>query len=263
MTLTDWNPTDYLKFDNERSRAAVDLAARIALDAPKRVIDLGCGPGNSTKVLRRRWPDARIIGLDHSETMIEAARRNFPHQEWICGDINALSWQQDFDVVFSNAALQWIPDHGPLIDQLYRHVAPAGALAFQIPSADGPRVRTLIDAIAKDGGWSGSMDGPLNALTMMPPSFYYDRLAHQADRLDLWETEYLHVLDGPEAVVDWISSTGLRPYLACLEPEREQPRFLEALQERVREAYPRQGDGKVLFPFKRTFVIAYQSATRQ
>lgn len=256
--MASWNPGEYMRFGDERTRPSVDLAARIAIDSPARVIDLGCGPGNSTRVLRARWPQAQIIGLDSSSDMIEAARADEPDQEWVVADIEGWSAGEPFDVMFSNAALQWVPDHGPLVERLLENVTHGGALAFQIPSAAYATVRTLIHDVALGGPWASRMAGPLGALTMEAPGFYYDHLAPLSRSVDIWETEYFHVMDSAPAIVDWIASTGLRPFLAVLESESEQEAFLADLHARVARAYPRQRDGRVLFPFKRTFVVAYR-----
>ncbi len=253
-----WSPDEYMRFGDERTRPSVDLASRIAVDRPSTVIDLGCGPGNSTRVLRLRWPEATVIGMDSSPEMIEAARAEEPRQEWILGDIQRWTPPSAFDVVFSNAALQWLPDHCALVERLFMVVAPGGALGFQIPSVTFAAVRELIHDIALDGPWTHRMEGPLGELTMEAPGAYYDCLCSHARSLDIWETEYFHVMDSAPAIVDWISSTGLRPFLAVLESEEEVRAFLARLNERAREAYPPQKDGRVLFPFKRTFVVAYR-----
>lgn len=252
-----WDPSSYLRFDDERTRPSLDLVSRIAVDSPGTVIDLGCGTGNSTAVLARRWPEAQVTGLDSSPEMIEAARAECPDRPWILSAIEEWAPAQPFDVVYSNAALQWLPDHGPLVERLFDAVAEKGALAFQVPSADFARVRVLIHEIALEGPWAPRMGGPLGALTMESPGFYYDHLAPRARAIDVWETEYHHALDGPDAVVDWIASTGLRPFVAVLDDD-EAARFTKLLRERVREEYLPQADGKVLFPFRRTFVIAYR-----
>lgn len=255
--MTRWNPSEYLRFGDERTRPAVDLAARVAVDSPARVIDLGCGPGNSTRVLRVRWPQAHVVGLDSSRDMIETALADEPGEEWVCAGIEGWIPREPFDVVFSNAALQWLPNHGPLVERLFAGVAPGGALAFQIPSATFAAVRTLIHQVALDGPWAPRMAGPLDALTMEAPGFYYDHLAPLARSVDIWETEYFHVMDSAPAIVDWIASTGLRPFLAALESEDETQSFLSALRARVAHAYLPQSDGRVLFPFRRMFVVAY------
>jgi len=252
-----WDPGGYLTFAEERTRPSHDLVARIAVPAPATVVDLGCGPGNGTEVLARRWPSARVVGVDHSPEMIEAARAAYPAREWILGGIESWAPDTPVDVVFSNAALQWLPDHRPLVQRLFGRVARGGALAFQVPSADYALVRRLIVEVAGSGPWAARMTGPLMALTMAPASSYYDWLAPLASRVDLWETEYHHVLGSPDEAVAWMSSTGLRPFLAVLDGPDDTRAFTEQLLVRTREAYPRRADGKVLFPFKRTFVIAY------
>jgi trans-aconitate 2-methyltransferase len=256
--MGSWDPGEYMRFGDERTRPSIDLVSRIAAENPASVIDLGCGPGNSTRVLQQRWPCARVTGLDSSAQMIGTAGEEHPDGDWILSPIEDWSPAQAFDVVFSNAALQWLPGHGPLVERLFGHVLPGGALAFQIPSADYALVRTLIHDIALDGPWAPRMAGPLGALTMESPSFYYDHLAPAARALDIWETEYIHVMDSPSAIVGWIASTGLRPFLDVLESEGESDEFVARLQERVRQSYPTRTDGRVLFPFKRTFVIAYR-----
>jgi trans-aconitate 2-methyltransferase len=247
-----------MRFSGERTRPSVDLASQIAVESPRTVIDLGCGPGNSTEVLRLRWPDASIAGLDSSAQMIETARREYPDAVWVHSPIEEWCPTTAFDIVFSNAALQWLPSHGPLVERLFSYVAPGGALGFQIPSADYARVWTLIHEVAVEGSWSPRMAGHLGALTMETPEFYYDHLATASSAVDIWQTEYLHVMDSPSAIVDWIASTGLRPFLDVLESAAESNAFLALLGERVKESYPVRRDGRVLFPFKRTFVIAYR-----
>jgi len=255
--LRDWDPSSYLRFGDERTRPSVDLVHRIDLDSPSTVVDLGCGPGNSTAVLKRRWPSARVIGVDSSSAMIETARLTFPVDAWVHSDIREWSPNGSFDLVFSNAALQWVPNHGELVERLLGRVAAGGALAFQIPSSTYALVRTLIHEIALDGPWASKMNQPLHALTMEPPGFYYDHLAPQARSVDLWETEYIHVMESSAAIVEWIASTGLRPFLDALDSDSSREVFRTRLLERVADGYPSQADGRVLFPFRRTFVIAY------
>ena len=251
-----WNPDAYLRFGDERTRPSLDLASRIDVE-PATVIDLGCGPGNSTQVLAARWPAARVVGLDNSAEMIASARDAYPDREWELGSIGEWSAEEPFDVVFSNAALQWVPDHAELVPRLFEQVAPGGALAFQIPSRTYARVGTLIHEIARDGAWAPRMEAALRQLTMESPETYYDLLAPKARAMDVWETEYLHVLDSPPAIVAWISSTGLRPFLGALGSDADREAFVAELTRRVEDAYPRRADGRVLFGFRRTFVIAY------
>lgn len=256
--MDSWSPSEYMRFGDERTRPSVDLASRIAVERPATVIDLGCGPGNSTRVLRQRWPEAHVVGLDSSAEMIDAAHRDEPCGEWILARIEDWAPAASFDVVFSNAALQWLPNHGALVERLFGAVSAGGALGFQIPSADFAAVRHLIHRIALDGPWTTRMSGPLGELTMESPALYYDRLAPSARSIDIWETEYFHVMDSHGSIVDWIAGTGLRPFLAVLESEDDTHMFLSRLNEMVSETYRPRRDGRLLFPFKRTFVVAYR-----
>lgn len=256
--MSSWNAAHYLKYGDERTRAAVDLVARVKLQTPCTIVDLGCGPGNSTQVLRARWPEADVLGIDNSPEMIAAARQAHPEQQWQLADAAAWTAEEPVDLVYSNAALQWLPDHGALIPHLFAQVAPGGALAFQIPSSTFATLRTLIHDISHDAAWTKRMEGPRQTLTMESPAFYYDALAADAAELDVWESEYHHVLESKAAIVDWIASTGLRPFLAALETEAQREAFVTELHRRVALAYETRSDGKVLFPFRRTFVIAYR-----
>lgn len=256
--MPNWDAEHYLKYGDERTRAALDLAARIKLDSPNAVADLGCGPGNSTQILRRRWPHADVVGVDSSPEMIDAAKQSWPEQNWLVEDISNWKPNKSLELIFSNAALQWIPNHRMLIPRLFSMVAPGGALAFQIPSSTYAAVRVLVHEISREARWTERMQIPRNALTMEPPSFYYDALINQADRLDIWESEYQHVLESKIAIVDWMGSAGLRPFLGALDNDNERDDFLAELHRRVDAAYETQVDGKVLFPFRRTFVIAYR-----
>jgi trans-aconitate 2-methyltransferase len=257
--MSTWNSEHYLKFGDERTRPAADLAARIKLAAPCSIADLGCGPGNSTQVLRTRWPSSQVVGIDNSPDMISAARVSFPDQEWLLCDVSVWTPATPVDLVFSNAALQWLPDHAVLMPRLFSCVARGGAFAFQIPSGTFATVRTLIHEISRKAIWDGErMQAARNALTMESPAFYYDVLAGAAAEVDIWETEYHHVMDSPASIVDWISSTGLRPFLAAAKDAAERDAFLSELHRRVENAYETRSDGKVLFPFRRTFVIAYR-----
>ncbi len=254
---SSWDPSRYLRFGGERTRPSHDLVSRIFVDAPVSVVDLGCGPGNSTRVLRERWPAATVVGVDNSAAMIESARSAFPDGEWTLGDMETWSAPTPVDVVFSNAALQWATGHEALVRRWFGMVAPGGALAFQMPSGKYSPVRQLMQEVADDPAWSARMTAARRALTMEEPAVYYDALAPLARGIDMWETEYAHVLASADAIVDWMSGTGLRPFLDALESPEERARFTRALTARVAQAYPVRADGKVLFPFRRLFLIAY------
>ncbi len=256
--MTNWDAGLYLKFGAERTRPAIDLAARIELAAPARVVDLGCGPGNSTAVLRRRWPAAEITGVDNSPEMIAAAQQADPAGRWVAADYTSWSDGRPFDVVFANASLQWVPDHAALIPRLFGLVAPGGALAAQIPAHFESPLHRLILEIAKRPGWRGDPAKGEAAMTVERPGFYYDVLAPLAARLDLWVTEYWHVVENPPAIVTWIRGSGLRPFLQACADDAERAEFERQLLLGVEREYPPQADGRVLFPFRRLFLVAYR-----
>lgn len=252
-----WDAGLYLKFSSERTQPSVDLARRIELDAPASIVDLGCGPGNSTAVLRRRWPTARLLGIDQSATMIQAARQDDPAGDWLVADLVTWRPASPVDLVFSNAVLQWVPKHEDVVPRLLSFVSPGGALAVQIPAHfDSPVHRTLL-SVAGDPRWTARMDGARGALTVERPTFYYRCLRPLASRVVMWETTYLHVLESARQIVEWFKGTGLRPFLAPLEPA-EQAAFIQAFQAELEEAYPLQADSSVLFPFPRLFFVAYR-----
>lgn len=254
--MPTWDADLYLRYADERTQPSIDLVARIAVAQPRRIVDLGCGPGNSTRILRSRWPEADVLGLDSSAEMIAAATRAFPRGQWVQADVRTWTDAVPFDVVFSNAAFQWVPDHATLFPRLFRLVAPGGALAVQMPTHFHSPLHRLILQIAEQPRWRERLAGARGALKVEKAEFYYDLLQPLAARIELWETEYHHVLDGPEAIVGWIRGTGLRPFLAALD-EADGRRFEEELLAGVVQAYPRRVGGRVLFGFRRLFVVAY------
>jgi trans-aconitate 2-methyltransferase len=263
--MSGWNPNQYLKFAEERTQPCRDLAARIAVNNVRRAIDLGCGPGNSTAVLRDRWPNAEFTGLDSSAEMIERARREYPGQHWIVGDISEWAGADhdashgQFDVVFSNAAMQWVDDHAAVYPQLFSRVAPGGALAIQIPGNIDALPHRLMREVAATPEWSRRFPpGKVNEWHHHEMEFYYDVLAPAAARLDLWATEYLHILPDAEAIVEWYRGTGLRPFLEALDTDAERARFIADYLEALRPHYPPRPAGGVLFPFRRIFLVAYR-----
>jgi len=259
--MPTWNPGQYLRFGDERTRPCRDLAARIEVAPVRSIIDLGCGPGNSTSILAGLWPEAEITGLDSSPDMIRAARTAMPNFRWTVGEIarRAAGDNGQFDVVFSNAALQWVDDHATVYPRLLERVAAGGALAVQVPgNYDGPAHR-LMRQIAASAEWRDSFrPGSVREWYVQDLDFYYDVLASRALRLDLWETDYLHVMAGPESIVEWYKGTGLRPFLEALGDDAARERFCAEYLEGLREIYPVRPDGKVLFPFHRLFLVAYQ-----
>ena len=258
---SDWNPSQYLTFADERIRPCRDLALQVAVASVRRVIDLGCGPGNSTRVLADLWPDAEIIGLDSSPEMIARARADAPTSRWIVGDIAAWAASEgdEFDVVFSNAALHWLPDYASLFPRILRHVAPGGAFAMQMPANVDALPHELMRGLAASPRWRVHFpEGTVREWYCHDPAFYFDTLAPHAARLDIWQTEYLHILANAEAVVDWYKSTGLRPFLDPLPSDDLRRGFLSDYLDLVRAAFAPRADGRVLFPFQRLFMLAYR-----
>lgn len=254
---TSWDSEQYLRFAEERTRPCRDLVQRIALPSPRRIADLGCGPGNSTAVLAERWPSAELTGIDSAPDMLSRARRDHPAWTWEEGDIAAFHPARPFDLVFSNAALQWVVDHAALLPRLLGHVAPGGALAVQMPgNLDAPAHR-LMRELAASAAWRADFPSPVREWHVHDLAEYYDMLSGHAKRLDLWATEYQHVLDGAAAIAEWYKGTGLRPLLDALPDAARRERFVADYEARLAEVFTPQRDGKVLLPFRRVFLIAY------
>ncbi len=252
--MPDWKPEQYLKFAAERTQPCRDLAARVAIENPRRVIDLGCGPGNSTEVLAARWPEAELTGLDSSAEMIAKARAAHPGGAgYPATSRSGRTARTRFDVVFSNAAMQWVPDHRSAFPRLLEHVAPGGALAVQMPANFEAEAHTLMRAVASRYPATAGVREWFTHDT----GFYYDSLAPLAARIDLWSTEYIHVMEGPEKIVEWYAGSGMRPFLDALSTDADREAFTADYLAAIRHAYPARPDGRVLFPFRRLFIVAY------
>ena len=253
--MADWNMLQYLKFASERTRPAHDLMARIPLEDPGTVYDLGCGAGNVTALLAERWPRARTVGVDSSPQMLAKARTVSDAIEWREGDVAAWSPPAPADLLFSNAALQWLDDHEDLFPRLISLVRPGGVLAVQMPRNHREPALAAITELARSGPWAAQLEAVLRPSPVAEPEVYYGLLAPHAARVEVWETIYHQVLEGENPVVEFSRSTALRPVLNTLEePEREH--FLALYAERMAEAYPRRPDGRTLYPFRRLFLVA-------
>jgi trans-aconitate 2-methyltransferase len=252
-----WDPNQYGRYSDERARPFFELAARIGAESPGTVVDLGCGSGELTVTLAERWPKARIRGLDSSPEMIERA----PRDTAVRFELGAA---QDFiatgtDVLISNAMLQWVPDHGRLLEAWAAQLNPGGWLAFQVPSNFGAPSHRLMRELAAEPAWRERLDGVLrHEDAVATPAEYLELLMGAGLRADAWRTEYQHVLGGEDPVLNWVRGTGLRPVLAAL-PESEAAEFEAEYARRLREAYPRRSYGTV-FGFARTFVVAEKPA---
>lgn len=258
---TGWDPEQYLRFADHRLRPALELLARVPLAAPAVVYDLGCGAGNVTRVLAERWPAARIAGIDSSREMLAEAARADAGIAWVEADLR--TWQPDAppDLLYSNAALHWLDDHGELFPRLLGRLRPGGCLAVQMPlSWHLPSHRSMRETLANGGpgGHALGTEALRDAAARNPvgdASRYYDLLAGRARTVDVWTTEYLQVLEGDDPVLDWVKGTGLRPILNGLADD-ERALFLAEYTRRLRAAYPPRADGRTLYPFQRLFVVA-------
>lgn len=250
----DWNPGLYLKFEDERTRPPRDLLAQVPLTQPRRVVDIGCGPGNSTELLVQRWPQAETIGIDSSPNMVAQASARLPAARFEVADIAAWAPPAGTDLLFGNAIFQWVPDHLLVLQRLLEALPVGGVLAVQMPDNVQEPSHRLMAETAANGPWAEKLASALRDV-LPSVSDYYDRLKPHATRLDIWHTNYNHPLAGAPAIVEWFKSTALRPFLAPL-PEDERAAFLAAYTARIAKAYPEQFDGKVLLRFPRLFIVA-------
>ncbi|CAM3503873.1 methyltransferase domain-containing protein [Nocardioides dubius] len=268
-----WSPDHYLRYGDERSRPFFDLVARIDADAPREIVDLGCGPGNLTRTLAERWPQAQVLGIDSSPEMVAAAeaarseggRNDASRSEtstarrlsFACADLR--SWAAEpgeVDVLLSNATLQWVPEHRELLPALAGKVRPSGWLAVQVPGNHGAPSHALCRELAAEEPFVRFTAGVDYRPTADPADYFAD-LQGLGLTVDAWETTYLHVLHGQDAVFDWVSATGARPYLEAV-PDELRDDFVAAYKRRLAVAYPER-DGVVLLPFRRVFVVAHRS----
>jgi trans-aconitate 2-methyltransferase len=249
-----WDPKTYLAFGSERTRPASDLLARVPLTAPKRVADLGCGPGNSTALLRARWPDAEIDGIDMSAEMLRDARASGVDAHFVEADIAAWTPSAPYDVIYSNAALQWLGDHETLLPRLLSFVAPGGALAVQVPCNFDELCHRLIREAVADPRWAGKLKDVRDWWNVLAQESYYDLLSPSAQSFDLWETRYFHMLEGKDPVFHWMMGTGLRPFAAALGGTLQEA-FLEHYRGLLASAYPARRNGKTIHRFLRLFFV--------
>jgi trans-aconitate 2-methyltransferase len=256
-----WDPGQYLKFADHRLRPALDLLGRIPLEQPRVIYDLGCGSGNVTGILAEAWPNARVVGVDNSPEMLAQAAETESRVQWQHGDL--ADWQPDTppSVLYSNAVIQWVPDHQELVPRLWAMLPSGGCLAVQAPmSWDMPSHHIMRDTLT-DGGPG---DAPIGNVELRQavgnrwvqnPDFYYDLLAPDAAHLDVWTTEYQHVLTGDDAVLEWVTGTGLRPILNGLN-DADRDIYVEKYRQRLNREYPKRADGVTLYPFRRLFFVA-------
>ena len=252
--MPNWNPIQYEKFLKDRTQPAIDLANRLEDFAPNSILDLGCGPGNSTKILKDKFPTAKIIGADNSDEMLKKARELYPDIEFIYldanGDLNEVN--EKFDIVFSNACIQWLPSHNELLPKLMTLLKPNGILAIQIPMQREHPVHIIINELVNTTKWNDKITPrQYNNLTTEE---YFDVLSHISNDFEIWETTYCHRMPSYESIIEWYKGTGLRPYLEQL-TENDSKEFINDVYSKLKHQYKVQNNGEILFRFPRLFFI--------
>ena len=254
--MNDWSARQYLKFEDERTRPPRDLLAQVPLDRPRRVIDIGCGPGNSTELLIERFPNADVIGLDSSPDMLRQARERLPGRKFVQADIATWSPDAETDLLFGNAVFQLVQDHTAVLRRLLAALPEGGVLAVQMPDNTDEPALALMRKVAADGPWSANRALSDAGRGDLPtPGGYYDLLKPVCRHIDIWHINYNHVMAGPEAIVEWFKGSALRPYLDALDAEAGK-KFIAAYTAEIAKAYPPRFDGKVLLKFPRLFMVA-------
>lgn len=252
----DWNPALYLKFEGERARAARDLLAQVPHAHASFAYDLGCGPGNSTELLRQRFPQAELIGLDTSEAMLAHARGRVPDAHFIRESVDDFRADHTPDLIFANSVLQFTPDHANLCARLMSYLPKGGCLAVQMPDTAREAAHALMRMIAVDGPWRERLMPVVKTRAVISDEQeYYDWLSPHCTQLDLWRTTYVHALEGAQGVVDWFAGSALRPFLNPLN-EKEREAFLAAYRREIIKEYAPRADGRILLPYPRLFIVA-------
>lgn len=253
--MTTWEPQTYLRYADIRFRAGLDLIARIPKSEYPAIYDLGCGTGHLTRILADTFPNSRVTGIDSSPEMLAEARREFPGIDWQQADIT--SWRvpdPGRSLLYTNAALQWVPDHQVLLPSLLKQLQPGGVLAMQVPRHFESASHLALKKLVVQKKWRARLEHLLLA-PIPSPETYWRWLWPLCRNLDLWETIYLQVLDGKDPIVNFMRGTALRPFLSVL-AEEEAAQFIHAFAQRMAVAYPVQPNGQTLFPFRRLFLIA-------
>lgn len=254
-----WSASQYLKFEDERTRPARDLLAQVPDLPPGPAFDLGCGPGNSTELIQQRFPDASLSGLDSDENMLLAAAKRLPGLTFEKADLATWVPPKGASLFYGNAVFQWLPGHIDILEKLTASLAPGGTLAVQMPDNVDQPTHVLMEETARSAAFADAFAGRTIRRNPLPaPSVYVERLSQHAPHVEVWHTIYYHRLANAEAIVEWVKGTGLRPYLDALPPERRDA-FSSAYTDRIREAYPALSDGRVLLRFPRFFVVAVKA----
>jgi len=250
-----WNPAQYQKFAQPRLRPALELLARVELESPAFVYDLGCGTGALTKIMAERWPHATVTGIDSSSDMLERAASGSPNLRWLRRDIAGWKPHEAPNLIFSNAALHWLPDHERVLPALLKSLAPDGVLAVQMPRNFSAPSHLAIGETVRAGPWRPRLEPLLRESPVADPMWYFELLSSAGAEVDLWQSVYFQVLRGEDPVKEWTKGTWLQPFLQALH-EHERGAFEAAYAKRVAAAYPKRADGTTVFPFLRLFFVA-------
>ncbi|MGE0820871.1 MAG: methyltransferase domain-containing protein [Candidatus Binatia bacterium] len=255
--MASWDPQQYQRFSDQRSRPFFDLVNRVANEGVRTVADLGCGPGNLTATLTARWPEAMIWGVDNSPDMLAAATQLpvHPHLQFVAGDIATWQPEQPLDRLVSNAAVQWVPDHAQVLPRLVSLLAPGGIIAVQMPNNFAEPAHRLLGELVRKPPWAEAVSSWRERYFVQTAAWYAEAL-HAAGlrNIDVWETIYLHILPGNDAVLEWMKGTALRPVFSRLPVEKHED-FLSEYRDLLRAAYPQHAYGTLL-PFRRLFFVA-------
>jgi trans-aconitate 2-methyltransferase len=254
-----WDTEQYMQFEKERVRPAIDLLQQIDLEAPEIIYDLGCGTGNVTDLICKRYPHARVSGFDNSQSMLEKARQNYPKIQWQEADVENWQPKEKADAIFSNACFQWLDDHETLFPSLLKALKPGGILAIQMPNNFTYPSHQIVREVCSDYPWTEDLLGILRHGNVLSLEKYYQIFSAHSEKIHLWETIYHQVLSGENPVLEWIKGTGLRPILSKLINDEERERFLSIYGEKIKRAYPKESNGKTILPFARIFIIVEKS----
>src|SRR3984885_3463067 len=256
QAMEDWSATQYLKFEDDRTRPPRDLVAQVPLQRPRLVVDLGCGPGNSTELLVERFPQSAIVGLDSSPDMLRKARERLPQCSFVEADIATWTPDPDTDVIFGNAVMQWLPDHPAIMRRLLEKMPQGGVLAIQMPDNTREPALMFQREVGESGSWKDNPEVKAAPRDDLPPTeAYYDLLRPVCSRIDIWHTIYNNVMASPAAITEWFKGSSLQPFLSPLDAAARE-KFLAAYTAKCVAAYKPRYDGKVLLRFPRLFILA-------
>ena len=251
--MSEWSADQYLKFKKQRTQPAIDLADRIKGYSPKRVLDIGCGPGNSSSVLKKVFPDAEVIGIDNSENMVRSASESYPDIEFkLCDAYFELGTMGKFDVIFSNACLQWIPNHEIFIPKMFEALNDGGVIAVQVPMNGDETFLKISNEVVENKKWGF---GEVEKNGTLTPEEYFDILSSCTDKFDIWQTVYYHNMPSVQAIFEWVKGTRLRPYLNALNEEGAKELEKEIV-EKASQVYKVQKNNEIIFKFRRFFFTA-------